>query len=193
MGMTTLAPGLLVAAPPMSDPRFERSVVLLAAHGAEGAFGWVINGRELMSFSELLLQAEMAAEPDADGLGRVRLGGPVGPERVWLLYPERDRYEAVEEQIEVGPDIIACSSKRVLAEIAGGRAPTSLLAVAGYAGWGPSQLEDEIRGGSWLPLDADSNLLFDSTERDANDVWLRAYENIGASAMAFTSRVVGSA
>jgi len=52
--MSKLAPGLLLAAPPLADPNFDKSVVLLASHGDEGAFGWVLNGRPLMSLSELL-------------------------------------------------------------------------------------------------------------------------------------------
>ena len=47
--MSVLAPGLLIAAPPLEDPNFDRSVVLLASHGKNGAFGWVINGREVMT------------------------------------------------------------------------------------------------------------------------------------------------
>src|SRR5688572_27582149 len=57
--MSELAPGLLVAAPPLGDPNFDQSVVLLAAHGDDGAFGWVINGRNLMTLSELLVRAEI--------------------------------------------------------------------------------------------------------------------------------------
>src|ERR1043165_8011735 len=57
--MSSLAPGLLVAAPPLADPNFDRSVVLLAAHGPEGAFGWVITGREVMTVGELIDRAEV--------------------------------------------------------------------------------------------------------------------------------------
>ena len=59
---SVLAPGLLVAAPPLGDPNFDRSVVLLAAHGPEGAFGWIINGRDVMTLPELLVRAEVTSE-----------------------------------------------------------------------------------------------------------------------------------
>ena len=61
--MSDLAPGFLVAAPPLGDPNFDRSVVLLAAHGSEGAFGWVINGREVMSMTELMQRVELDGPP----------------------------------------------------------------------------------------------------------------------------------
>ena len=50
----TLAPGLLIAAPPLGDPNFDRTVVLLALHGAEGALGFVVNRVASMSLGELL-------------------------------------------------------------------------------------------------------------------------------------------
>src|SRR6476646_3872274 len=59
MASSSLAPGLLVAAPRLGDRNFDRSVVLLAAHGPDGAFGWVINGREVMTVDELLTRAEV--------------------------------------------------------------------------------------------------------------------------------------
>jgi putative transcriptional regulator len=62
--------------------------------------------------------------------------------------------------------------------------------LVGYAGWAPAQLENEIRLGAWLPTDADAALVFD-VPRD--DVWRAAYERVGATPMAFTTRIVGSA
>jgi putative transcriptional regulator len=188
--MSGLAPGLIVAAPPLGDPNFERSVVLLASHGPEGAFGWIINGRELMPLSELLVRAEVTTEaPDIDG--SVRLGGPVSTDQVWLVYKIEDRFEGIEGQFTVGSHIMATASKRVLELLAAGdRATSSVVAFAGYAGWAPMQLENEIRQGAWLPTDLDVGIVFD-VPRDR--VWERSYGLIGATPMSFTSRTVGSA
>lgn len=189
-GMSPLAPGLLVAAPPLGDPNFERRVVLLAAHGESGAFGWVINGEQIMTMSELVERAEVRT-PAPRGLpGIVRAGGPVGTGQVWLLYPTHDRWEGVEDQYDVGFGITVTSSRRLLEALADNAPKGPIVGVAGYAGWGPSQLEDEIRAGAWLPTDVDPNLLFES---DSTATWLRAYERIGTSAMAFNTRIVGSA
>ncbi|MBM4363672.1 MAG: YqgE/AlgH family protein, partial [Deltaproteobacteria bacterium] len=98
--MSPLAPGLLVAAPPLSDPNFDRSVVLLAAHGTEGAFGWVVNGRRLMSLDELFEQSDLAVVGEAPR-GEVRIGGPVGREQIWLVYRSEDRIPGEPDQIEV--------------------------------------------------------------------------------------------
>lgn len=188
--MSRLAPGLLLAAPPLGDPNFERSVVLLATHSRDGAFGWVINGKELMTMGELLERAHVCqnAPPNIEGI--VRVGGPVGREQVWLLYPTDQRSEDQSDQVDVGFGITATSSRKVLEQLANGNAPRPIMGLAGYASWGPSQLEDEIRAGAWLPTEFEAASLFDE---DPARMWLRAFERLGTSAMAFTTKVVGSA
>jgi putative transcriptional regulator len=187
--VSKLAPGLLVAAPPLGDPNFDRSVVLLASHGPEGAFGWIINGRVVMTLPELLQRSDVTTEriPVA---GSVRVGGPVSPEQVWLVYKSEDRFADLEGQFEVGAGIIASASRKVLETIVTDRASRSVIGLIGYAGWAPSQLEEEIRAGAWLPTDVEASLVFDVPREQ---IWQRAYERIGTSPIAFTGRTVGSA
>ena len=187
--MSILAPGLLVAAPPLGDPNFDRSVVLLAAHGPDGAFGWIINGREVMTVPELLVRAEIT-EKHIDVGGSVRIGGPVAQEQVWLIYRSDERFPDLEGQFDVGQEITACASRKALEAVASGRAPKSLVGLVGYAGWAPHQLENEIRAGAWLPTDLDLGVVFDVARDDA---WTHAYERAGTTPIAFTTRTVGSA
>lgn len=187
--MSVLAPGLLLAAPPLGDPHFDRSVVLLAQHGPEGAFGWVINGRDLMTLPDLLRRADIQSSlEDIDG--NVSLGGPVSQEQIWLIYRTEERLDGIEGQFEVVEGVTATASRRVLEAVAGGVIPQGLFGLAGYAGWAPAQLEREIAQGAWLPTDVDASLVF---EVPKPELWMKAYERIGASPMAFTTRTVGSA
>jgi len=186
---SVLAPGLLLSAPPLSDPNFERSVVLLSAHGPDGAFGWVINGKQSMSFSELLLRTGVApAASDVPGV--VRVGGPVSPEQVWLIYPSGVVAPELEGQMDVAPGICASASRRVLESIANSQVPPGLITLMGYAGWAPWQLENEIKVGAWLPTDVSPDIVFDTP---SNELWARAYQRVGASPMSFNTRTVGSA
>jgi putative transcriptional regulator len=188
--MSELAPGLLIAAPPLGDPNFERSVVLLASHDEEGAFGWVLNGRMLMSVSELLLRADVT-ERRIKVPGLVRFGGPVSQDQIWLVYPEAERLAGIDGQFDVAGGIVATASRTVLERIANGAAAIPrILGFAGYAGWGSGQLEGEIRVGSWLPSDVDPSLVF---EEPVEELWERAYRRLGTTPIAFTSRTVGSA
>jgi putative transcriptional regulator len=187
--VTSLAPGFLVAAPPLGDPNFDQSVVLLAAHGPDGAFGWVINGQNVMTLSDLIDRAEIERS-DVDVAGTVRLGGVVAQEQIWLLYRTEHRVPDFEEQFDVGPGIIASPSRRLLEIAANGAAPESLVGLMGYAGWGRNQLESEIRVGAWLPTDADASLVFDVPREE---IWVAAFERVGTTPIAFATRVVGSA
>lgn len=187
--MSDLAPGFLIAAPPLGDPNFDRSVVLLAAHGPEGAYGWVINGREVMTLSELVIRAKIT-DRQLDLHGSVRIGGPVASEQVWLIYRSEERFEGMRGQFDVGEGICACASLEVLEAIAAGACPKSIVALVGCAGWGPDQLEREIRAGAWLPTGVEPSIVFDVP---IDERWSRAYSRAGTTPIAFTTRTVGSA
>ena len=190
--MGLLAPGFLVAAPPLGDRHFEQSVVLLASHGDQGAFGWIINGRQIMTVSELIEGGEFDVEcaSDADITGTVRLGGPVGQDQIWLIFPTSASPSDLPGSSEIGGGLSASASRTMLEHVASGKGPTELVAVLGYAGWGPGQLEDEIRCGAWLPTDLSGSLVFDVPREE---IWRASYARIGMTPMAFAGRVVGSA
>jgi putative transcriptional regulator len=187
--MSELAPGLLIAAPPLGDPNFDRSVVLLAAHGRDGAFGWVLNGKPVMSISELLVRAEVT-DRRIELPGMVRFGGPVSQDQIWLVYPAAERLDDVEGQFEVAPGVLATASKTVLERLADGVSMPRVAGFAGYAGWAGGQLENEIRLGAWLPCPVDAGIIFDVP---VDQVWARSYERLGTTPIAFVSRTVGSA
>ena len=186
---SVLAPGLLLAAPPLADPNFERSVVLLSAHGPEGAFGWVLNGQNAMSLAELFVRTALVTSA-SKVTGVVRIGGPVSQDQAWLLFPTGALPAELEGQLEVAPGITASTSRKVLEVVAAGPIPDGLVALVGYAGWGPDQLENEIKAGAWLPTDVTAEVVFDTP---LEDLWARAYARVGATPMSFTTRTVGSA
>jgi putative transcriptional regulator len=189
MSTDDLAPGLLLAAPSLHDPNFERTVVLLGRSGGDGALGWVINGRELMSVSELLTSADLVPAgvtvPPGGGFSRnACVGGPVAPQAGWLLY--RRRVDALAGEIEVGPEIGASGELSAFNDLVRGGGPSPFRLVLGCAGWAPGQLEHEIGAGAWLPAAVDFDLVFD-TPLDA--IWDAAYRrSVGAGPAAFTSQ-----
>lgn len=188
-----LAPGLLLAAPRLGDPNFEHTVVLLAKHDAEGALGWVINGRTVGTVRELLSGSELVPEgvtlPD-DGpfARRARIGGPVQTATGWVLY--RRSSGALSGQIDVGSDLAVTGDVDALSTLLR-KQDRDFHLLLGYAGWGPQQLESEVRQGVWLPADLDADLVFDG---DADDVWNTAYQRaIGTLPGAFVRTRGGSA
>ena len=162
---SALAPGLLVAAPALSDPNFAGSLVLMAEHHGEGALGFVLNRTAPIDVKELLagVDAELRAAAEVAGRagGPVLVGGPVQPERLWILFrPEADRALPDGEVVQVGDDLALGGSRELLESLV--RAPGApFVLLLGYAGWAPMQLEKEIASGAWVPMELESDLVFE--------------------------------
>lgn len=160
---TPLGKGIfLVAAPSLRDPNFRQSVVLLCEHGPEGALGVVVNRPTAMSISEALPQI-----PILEGSGHVLYaGGPVQTNQVMLLYRGDQRPENAHHVFDgvcLGGDLGMV--ERILTGVG---TKESFRAYLGYSGWGPGQLESEMKTGSWMTLPADPKLVF---EKDPAHVW----------------------
>lgn len=193
----SLAPGFLIASPPLGDPNFDRTVVLLAVHNGDGALGFVVNRAAPISLGEVLNLAGYRG-PEAKDDGPVFLGGPVAPSMGWILCldpsldPKQEGVLAVDDRIRI------TSRRTAFDEFVKDRAanpgepdPKRRMVVLGYSGWGPGQLEKEISHGAWMPSPLDESVLFDV---DIDERWERAYERIGLSpAVMMSMRSVGEA
>jgi putative transcriptional regulator len=160
-----LAPGFLVAAPALTDPNFAGSVVLVAEHHSEGALGFVVNRASQITVVELLdgVDAELRRAAEAAGRadGIVLVGGPVQPERLWILFRPGAAQRALEEgAVRVTEDVSLGGSRELLESLV--RAPGEpFLLLLGYAGWAPMQAEKEVASGAWVPMPVKGDLLFD--------------------------------
>jgi putative transcriptional regulator len=159
-----LAPGFLVAAPALSDPNFAGSLVLMAEHHGEGALGFVVNRPAPLTVADVLGGIDEGLRRDAEALGRadgiVLVGGPMQPERLWILFraaPGTDLAGAV----GVGEELGLGGSRELLEELVRAPAGSPFVLLLGYAGWAPLQAENEIAAGAWVPMSAASDLVFD--------------------------------
>ncbi|MBZ0164185.1 MAG: YqgE/AlgH family protein [Notoacmeibacter sp.] len=169
----------LIAMPGMGDSRFERTVVYLCAHSAEGAMGLVINRSQEMVFPDLLVQLGIMEEHEAIKLPpktrdfMVRDGGPVERSRGFVLHS--GDYQA-DSSLEVTPEISLTATVDILRAISRGGGPEQALMALGYSGWGPGQLEAEIAGNGWLTCEAASDVVFAS---DLSQIYPRALALLG--------------
>lgn len=173
-----LAPGFLLAPPPLSDPNFDKTLVLLAAHEESGSMGFIVN-----RVSELKLHAlldELAILPAIDDRC-VMIGGPVSGFSGFVLY-EHMKGQPLAPGIEVSETISVSPSREVLESAARGQLPGRFDLLLGYAGWAPAQLEDELQRGSWLHAPFDAELLFDVPVEER---WEETYARLGVSPMGF--------
>jgi putative transcriptional regulator len=168
-----LAGQLIIAMPGMQDPRFEKTVIYMCAHNDDGAMGLVINrALDSLTFPDMLEQLGI----DPVGTGEqinVHFGGPVESGRGFVLH-SRDYLQ--EASMVVDHEMALTATVDILKAIASGEGPHQSLLALGYAGWGPGQLDTEIKSNGWLHVAADSELVF-GTDLDAK--WERAMGKIG--------------
>lgn len=169
----SLVGNLLVAMPQMNDPRFERAVIYMCAHNAEGAMGLVVNKLfEQITFPDLLDQLNIKTGPRTQQI-RVHFGGPVESGRGFVLHS--DDYVR-DGTMVVNGGFALTATVDILKAIADGEGPRSSILALGYSGWGPGQLETEIGANGWLHVPADSELVFGE---DLEHRWLHALGKIG--------------
>lgn len=168
---------LLIAMPGMADPHFEKSVIYMCAHSADGAMGIIINKPVTgLSFHDLMQKLDLAVGPGTPNFP-ILYGGPVETGRGFVLHS--GDYESSEATLPVSEDVSLTATLDILRAMADGRGPEHAIFALGYAGWQPGQVEDEIRRNGWIHCDADSEILFDGG-LDAK--WASALRKLGIDA-----------
>jgi putative transcriptional regulator len=139
-GMESLRGKLLIASPALADPNFERAVVLITEHGDDGAMGIVLNRPSESEVAAVIPELEAIAGPEP-----IFVGGPVQPEALVVLgefsNPDKAAWIVV---AEVGLVSAQAELEELPEAVRRGRV------YAGFSGWAPGQLEDEIDEESWI-------------------------------------------
>ncbi len=169
-----LTGALLVAMPGMGDPRFDRSVVFICVHSADGAMGLIINKPAPdINLGDLMEQLDIQAEQESCHM-QVHIGGPLETTRGFVLHSidYRSRLKTLSVRDAFG----MTATLDVLEDIATGKGPGQALIMLGYAGWGPGQLEGEIARNGWLTAEAHPDLVFGG---DNDGKWAAALATLG--------------
>jgi len=169
---------LLIAMPGIDDPRFERAVILMCAHGPDHAMGLALNrpveGLKVLELLNRLNVETNGSLPDAP----VLFGGPVDRERGFVVHT--DDYLCSESSMPIGEGIAFTATREVLQAMGDqDRRPRHAILALGYAGWGAGQLERELQENVWLTSDPDEDLLFGA---DHDLKWAKALAKIGVTA-----------
>lgn len=168
MTMDSLRGQLLIASPALQDPSFHRTVVLVTEHTDEGAMGLVLNRPADTAVEEVAPELTLLVDGDEP----VYVGGPVGEEAVIVLAEFEDPSEAAAPVmgalgfVPAGADEADLSERLLRARV-----------FAGYAGWGPGQLDGEIEEEAWIiePAAVD-----DAFAPDAEHLWAAVLTRKGA-------------
>ena len=148
------APFFLLAMPQLEDPLFHRSVVLIARHNSEGAFGLVLNKTLVGEDNNL---AQMVAEiKDTDGNTlcefeeSLYFGGPANDETLYSLHSIA---VAGDEESYIAPDLYLASRAETFQQILEhDEYKEKRRFFMGCSAWDPGQLESELRTGAWYTV-----------------------------------------
>jgi putative transcriptional regulator len=147
----------LIAMPSLDDQNFSQTVTYICEHNDDGAMGIVVNRPMELHLNDILQQLDIADAASILGEEVIYVGGPVQPERGFVLHTGDKRWDST---LRITPQISVTTSRDILESIAAGEGPENRLIALGYAGWAGGQLEEEISANSWLSGPADPEILF---------------------------------
>lgn len=174
--MDSLANQLLIAMPSLDESYFGRTIIYLCEHDDDGAMGLVINKPTELSIAKVLAELNLVDEDD-DKLNEqhVMSGGPVQTDRGFILHNDDKQWSS---SLKLDDKITVTTSKDILAKLNTEQGPQKFIMTLGYAGWSPGQLEQELADNTWLTLEADPELLFNTP---IDKCWDKALEKLGVS------------
>ena len=150
-----LRPGVfLVATPALEDSNFIHTVILLVSYGKDGTVGLVINRPSGISLQRVL--------PDLKGIEKrslpLYLGGPVSRNSLYVLFTSDHPPPGAQKVFD---RIYFADRKDVITPLLQEQDLSNKVRVyAGLAGWFHGQLEQEVRRGAWVTMEADSKMVF---------------------------------
>ena len=166
----SLAGQLLVATAEMKDPRFAESIIYLVKHSDQGAFGLIINKPITKGTFSEVLKGFGIQNQNVIGEIDVHYGGPVSRQQGFLLHSDEI---TLDSSTKMNDGFAVTADVEIVQMLALGTGPRQALLIMGYSGWGPGQLEMEIKANSWFTISPDKSLVFG---KDAEKKWRRAMD-----------------
>lgn len=146
----------LLAMPTLAGGYFGDTVTYLCEHNDDGAMGLVINRPSQLTLVALMDQLGIDPGQTPTDLP-VLDGGPVSPERGFILHSGDRRFDA---SLALQDGLMLTAAREVLEAIAAGEGPAEYVVALGYAGWDAGQLEQEILDNAWLSCPANADVIF---------------------------------
>ena len=213
--MKSLENQFLIAMPALADDYFNKTVTYICEHNDDGAMGLIINMPVNITLHDLLKQIEendleeskkSATSQTSDEKNEKQLeqkpasineniqldhsleqlvlsGGPISQNRGFVLHQTQSGWKS---SLALSEDIMITTSKDILMALGTKNAPDQFMVTLGYAGWGPGQLEAELQANSWLTIDADSDILFNTPIEQR---WQKATEKLGIDVVHLSSDI----
>ena len=137
----------LLAMPSLVDPNFHQTVTCICEHNEGGAMGIIINRvHHFLTAKDIFEELTIEHTPAVQS-APIHIGGPVHVGEIFILHGPPFNWEA---SLMITPGLAMSNTRDILEAVAMGRGPQAFVITLGCAGWGPGQLESEIKENSWL-------------------------------------------
>ena len=166
---------MLISSPQLKDGIFERSLILICEHDANGSMGFILNKpidnltlRDVWkSFSKGGINSELAKR-------LIFIGGPLATSSMFVIHSSD--YKIERETLIIDSDYSVTGSNKIIDDIENALGPSSLFFSMGYSGWAPGQLEDELMRDSWFICPPTQKLVF---QDDFDSKWKDSFRILG--------------
>ena len=174
---------IICALPQLNDLFFSKSIIYITHHNRDGAVGIVLNYK-IMNIKGIDLFKKLKISNVNENLNMnfsFHIGGPLNQNNGFILHS--NDYKST-STIKVSKNVKLTCSTNIITDIAQNKGPKKFFISLGYSGWGPGQLEDEIKQNSWINLNEELDLLF---ETESEKKWTNAIKKTGIDFTKFSS------
>ncbi|MDN3030982.1 MAG: YqgE/AlgH family protein [Candidatus Tisiphia sp.] len=172
---------VLIATPYMLDGIFNKSLVYMLSHTAEGAMGLIFNN--LVNHIEIKSFFKISDDQVGNIMMPIYLGGPVEHDRGFFLHSDDYNENLL---LKFQNHLAVSSNPQIPHDIASGNGPKNSLFIIGYTSWKAGQLEAEIKDNLWIITDCDKDFIFSGRPEHK---WHNALQNLGIKESHFTLRM----
>jgi len=177
----TLKGQFLLAMPSLVDPNFQQTVSCICEHNENGAMGIIINRvHEFLTAKDVFEELAIEHTPATRSVP-IHFGGPVHVGEIFVLHGPPFNWEA---SLMITPLLAMSNTKDILEAVAMGKGPRSFIITLGCAGWGPGQLESEIKENAWLNHPIFEENIF---EMPIEERWSEAVKKMGIDPILLSS------
>jgi putative transcriptional regulator len=163
----------IIAMPGLLDPNFYQSVTCICEHNTEGALGLIINRlHPSLTCSDLFKELDLPVHADIENTP-VYIGGPVHSNEIFILHGPPFDWQGC---YHITDTLAMSNTGDVLKAIGEGKGPKNAIVALGCSGWGPEQIEAEMKQNAWLNCPISEEIIFDV---DAEQRWNAAVKKVG--------------
>ncbi len=183
MKSSYLKGNIICALPQLRDIFFSKSIIYITHHNKDGAVGIVLNYK-ILNIKGAELFRKLHIKDTTQNLEKdfsFHIGGPLSQSNGFILHS--NDYKS-KNTLKISKKVKMTCSTEIINDIAKNQGPKKFFISLGYSGWGPGQLEDEIKQNSWININEELDFLFDM---DSEKKWTTAIKRTGIDFTKFSS------